>query len=97
MATELTHECTSSSRQEFLATDEKPYHFLESGLQIFIWWASAISNGNGTLTQCSGISGKPATPLPAPVRSQSIVQSAGRCGTQRYCPTSGSPPAESDL
>lgn len=32
MATELTHECTSTSRQEFLATDDKPYHFAECGL-----------------------------------------------------------------
>jgi DNA-binding transcriptional regulator YiaG len=32
MATELTHECNSSSRQEFLATDDKPYHFVECGL-----------------------------------------------------------------
>jgi transcriptional regulator with XRE-family HTH domain len=32
MATELIHECTVASRQEFLATEEKPYHFLESGL-----------------------------------------------------------------
>jgi putative transcriptional regulator len=32
MATELIHECNSSSRQEFLATDEHPYHFVECGL-----------------------------------------------------------------
>ncbi|HEV2468154.1 MAG TPA: hypothetical protein VGS78_03090 [Candidatus Sulfotelmatobacter sp.] len=32
MATELVHECTATSRQEFVATQEKPYHFLESGL-----------------------------------------------------------------
>lgn len=32
MATELIHECSSTSRQEFLATDDKPYHFLECGL-----------------------------------------------------------------
>jgi transcriptional regulator with XRE-family HTH domain len=32
MATDLTHECTSSSRREFIATEGKPYHFMESGL-----------------------------------------------------------------
>jgi DNA-binding transcriptional regulator YiaG len=32
MATDLTHECTSTTRQEFIATHDKPYHFLESGL-----------------------------------------------------------------
>jgi putative transcriptional regulator len=32
MATELIHECSSTSRQEFLATDDKPYHFVECGL-----------------------------------------------------------------
>lgn len=32
MERELTHECTAESRQEFVATDEKPYHFVESGL-----------------------------------------------------------------
>lgn len=32
MARNLEHECTAESRQEFVATDEKPYHFVESGL-----------------------------------------------------------------
>jgi DNA-binding transcriptional regulator YiaG len=32
MATELTHECNSASRQEFLATEAKPYHFVDSGM-----------------------------------------------------------------
>jgi DNA-binding transcriptional regulator YiaG len=32
MATELSHECTSTTRQEFLATHDKPYHFVGSGL-----------------------------------------------------------------
>src|SRR4051812_46291617 len=32
MAGDLMHECDSESRQEFIATDEKPYHFQDSGL-----------------------------------------------------------------
>lgn len=32
MARDLEHECSEASRKEFLATDDKPCHFLESGL-----------------------------------------------------------------
>ncbi|HXX01796.1 MAG TPA: hypothetical protein VEJ00_11305 [Candidatus Acidoferrales bacterium] len=32
MAIDQTHECTSSSRRELIATEEEPYHFIESGL-----------------------------------------------------------------
>ena|SRR5437016_2273922 len=32
MARELMHECNYTTRQEFLATDDKPYHFTDSGL-----------------------------------------------------------------
>lgn len=32
MAAELTHECSSATRKEFVATRDKPYHFVDSGL-----------------------------------------------------------------
>ena len=32
MAREVTHECSSETRREFLATSEHPYHFVNSGL-----------------------------------------------------------------